>query len=185
MSNSVQAATTSADEEHTLAGKYLTFLLGDEEYGIEILRVQEIIGLLEITPVPRIPESIRGVINLRGRIIPVVELRILFNMNRIADTELTCIIIVDVPHEGRKIQIGVLVDTVCEVLDIAAEHIEASPAFGTTIENDFILGMAKINGAVKILLDTDNVMRIDRMIESLAPNMLAGQDDAKQPTPDA
>ncbi len=153
----VAEGAKSAIAKH--AGKYLTFALGPEEYGIEILKVQEIIGLMDITAVPRTPDFVRGVINLRGKVIPVVDLRKKFGMAVTEDTEKTCVIVVDVSQNGESVQMGVLVDCVSEVLDIAGEDIEQTPSFGGSFEGDFILGMAKDkDGAVKILLNIEKVL---------------------------
>lgn len=142
-----------------LEGKYLTFALGKEEYGVGILKVREIIGLMEITAVPQIPVYVKGVINLRGRVIPILELRRKFGMEPQDYTERTCIIVVEVQGVSGSIQVGMLVDSVSEVLNILEEQIEPSPVFGaTTLDTDNILGMAKINGKVKILLDVDKVI---------------------------
>ncbi len=141
-----------------LAGKYLTFKLADEEYGLEILKVREIIGIMAITSLPRTPAFVRGVINLRGKVIPVIDLRKKFELATANDTDLTCIIVVDVTSQNGKIQIGILVDSVSEVLDIRGEDIEGAPSFGTNIDTAFILGMAKAKGAVKILLNIEKVL---------------------------
>ncbi len=141
-----------------LEGKYLTFALGKEEYGIGILKVREIIGVLEITSVPHTPEYIKGVINLRGRVIPVLELRIKFDMEPQEYTERTCIIVVELVGESGTIQVGMLVDSVSEVLNISAEEIEPPPAFGTSTDLEYILGMGKVKGKVKILLNVDRVI---------------------------
>jgi purine-binding chemotaxis protein CheW len=141
-----------------LAGKYLTFKLADEEYGLEILKVREIIGMMAITSLPRTPMFVRGVINLRGKVIPVIDLRNKFELDSAADTDLSCIIDVDVTANGGKIQIGILVDSVSEVLDIRGEDIEGAPSFGTNIDTAFILGMAKAKGSVKILLNIEKVL---------------------------
>jgi purine-binding chemotaxis protein CheW len=140
------------------AGKYLTFGLGAEEYGLEILKVQEIMKMVEITTVPRTPGFVRGVINLRGKVIPVVDLRLKFDMEDVETTEKTCIIVVQVAHEQSTLTMGIIVDEVSEVLDIAGCEIEPAPAFGTSVDTTFILGMAKAKGAVKILLDIDKVL---------------------------
>jgi len=146
--------TSSAD----LAGKYLTFKLSDEEYGLEILKVREIIGLLPITSLPRTPVFVRGVINLRGKVIPVIDLRLKFELNATEDTDQTCIIVVDVTGSAGNIQVGILVDSVSEVLDIRGEDIEDPPSFGTNVDTAFILGMAKAKGSVKILLNIQKVL---------------------------
>lgn len=142
----------------SLAGKYLTFRLAQEEYGLEILKVREIIGLMGITRVPRTPQYIRGVINLRGKVIPVLDLRAKFDMETIADTEETCIIVVDVQSGGTSILMGILVDAVSEVLDIQANEIEEPPTFGSDVDTRFILGIGKVKNSVKILLDIDRVL---------------------------
>ena len=141
-----------------LAGKYLTFKLAGEEYGLEILKVKEIIGLMPITNVPRTPGYVRGVINLRGKVIPVVDLRTKFAMASTEDTDETCIIVVDVAENEQSTQTGILVDTVSEVLDIIGDQIEEAPSFGTAIDTDFIMGMGKIGQDVKILLDVVKVL---------------------------
>lgn len=141
-----------------LAGKYLTFRLDREEYGLEILKVREIIGLMGITKVPRTPQYIRGVINLRGKVIPVLDLRAKFGMDVIADTEETCIIVVDVENAGSTILMGILVDAVSEVLDIQAGEIEEPPTFGSEVDTRFIMGIGKVKNSVKILLDIDRVL---------------------------
>lgn len=144
-----------------LAGKYLTFRLGDEEYGLEILKVQEIIQLQSITRIPRTPSCVRGVINLRGKVIPVVDLRDKFQLGATEDTERTCIIVVQIRSGESVLVIGILIDEVREVLDIRAESIEEAPDFGSSVDTEFILGMGKVNGAVKILLDIDRVLTTD------------------------
>jgi len=135
-------------------GKFLTFFLGNEEYGLEILKVHEIIGIMPITPVPRTPSHIRGVINLRGKIISIMELRQKFGMVSIEQTDESCIIVV----QTNGIQTGIIVDRVSEVLNILQENIEAAPDFGTGINTDYILGMGKSDGRVKLLLDIDKVL---------------------------
>jgi purine-binding chemotaxis protein CheW len=146
-----------------LAGKYLTFRLTEEEYGLEILKVQEIIQMQSVTRVPRTPDYVRGVINLRGKVIPVVDLRAKFGFENCADTERTCIIVVQVAHASATIVMGVIIDEVKEVLDIHADNIEETPSFGATIDTDFILGMGKIGQSVKILLDIDKVLSAEEI----------------------
>jgi purine-binding chemotaxis protein CheW len=145
-------------ESRRLGGKYLTFALGNEEYGIGILKVREIIGLLEVTAVPHTPTHIKGVINLRGRVIPVLDLRIKFGMPEKGYDERTCIIVAEVQGQAGTVQIGMLVDSVSEVLNIGEEEIEPPPAFGDNSATGNIMGMAKIRGTVKILLDIDRVI---------------------------
>ena len=150
------------------AGKYLTFALGREEYGLRILTVREIIGYMEITAVPRVPRYVKGVINLRGQVISVVDLRAKFGMDPAERTDQTCIIVVETAAPGagggaggRTLSTGVIVDRVSEVLSIAADAIEDPPAFGTSVRTDFILGLGKIGQGVKILLDIDRVLAAD------------------------
>jgi purine-binding chemotaxis protein CheW len=137
-----------------LGGKYLTFGLGGEEYGLEILKVREIIGMMDITSVPRTPEFVMGVINLRGNVIPVVDLRLKFGMPHIDRTEETCIIVVDV----LGMEMGILVDRVSEVLDIVDEEIQPAPDFGVAVDTEFILGIGRANDRVTILLDISQVL---------------------------
>ena len=138
-------------------GKYLTFALGHEEYGLEILKVREINGYMDITAVPQTPMYVKGVINLRGQVIPVVDLRLKFGMEEAEITEQSCIIVVEIDAGNRQFQTGIVVDHVQEVLDIKSEQIEDSPEFGS-VNTDFILGMGKIGETVKILLDIDKVL---------------------------
>ncbi len=149
-----------------LAGKYLTFQLADEEYGLEILKVREIMGMMDITMVPQTPEYLKGVINLRGKVIPVVDLRLKFGMEEAEYNKETCIIVVSVDN----ILIGIIVDTVSEVLDIMPGEIEPSPKFSSSIRTDFILGIGKAKGSIKILLDIERVLSPEEMeaLESIA-----------------
>ena len=142
-------------------GKYLTFALANEEYGLEILKVREIIGYMEITAVPQTPHHVKGVINLRGQVIPVIDLRAKFGMDTAETTEETCIIVVEICHADRKFSTGIVVDHVQEVLDIAGEDIEEAPQFDSEVDTSFILGMGKIGDSVKILLDIDKVLAGD------------------------
>ena len=139
-------------------GKYLTFSLAGEEYGISILKIKEIIGMMSITPVPRTPAYVKGVINLRGKVIPVVDLRLKFEMEEMGYTERTCIIVVETRGEAGSVLIGIVVDSVSEVLNIKGAEIEETPTFGARLDTDYILGMAKRDGGVKILLDIDKVL---------------------------
>lgn len=138
--------------------KYLTFSLCGEEYGIEILKLKEIIGMTIITSVPQTPEFVKGVINLRGKVMPVVDLRLRFGMEAAVYTARTCIIIVEIAAESGRVVIGIVVDAVSEVIHIKAEDIEAAPEFGGSMNTRYILGMAKVDGNVKILLDIDHVL---------------------------
>jgi purine-binding chemotaxis protein CheW len=147
-------------------GKYLTFSLGKEEYGIGIQKIKEIIGLMTITPIPKTPEYYKGVINLRGKVIPVVDLRLRFGMASIEHTDRTCIIVVEVTGRSGNVVIGILVDAVSEVVNIRAQDIDEPPSFGKRVNTDFILGMGKMEEGVKILLDIDRVLS-EEEIEAL------------------
>jgi len=149
-----QNVKTMVDRE----GKYLTFSLASEEYGIGILKIKEIIGMMSITTIPQTPEFVKGVINLRGKVIPVIDLRLRFGMDAIDYTERTCIIVVEIEGQSGTIMIGIVVDAVSEVLNVKADDIEDTPTFGTKLNTDYILGMAKMEGGVKILLDIDRVL---------------------------
>jgi len=146
------------DQATVREGKYLTFALAGEEYGIGILKVKEIIGLMSITSVPNVPAYVKGVINLRGKVIPVIDLRLKFGMAAAASTDRTCIVVVEIESRGGKISMGVMVDSVSEVLNIRAADIEDTPSFGAKPETACILGMAKAAHNVKILLDIDKVL---------------------------
>ena len=139
-------------------GKYLTFTLAGEEYGIGILKIKEIIGMMPITSIPQTPDFVKGVINLRGKVIPVMDLRLRFGMEAIDYTERTCIIVVEIEGSSGTMMIGIVVDAVSEVLNIKGDDIEDTPTFGTKLNTDYILGMAKMEGGVKILLDIDQVL---------------------------
>ena len=155
---SVETSPDALDGRSSRAGKYLTFRLDTEEYGIEILRVTTIIGLLEITSVPDTPHYVRGVINLRGKVIPVVDMRSKFGLEPTEDTNETCVIVVDVQQGDGAVQMGALVDSVSEMLDISEDQTEDAPSFGNGHETDYLLGMAKVNEDVKMLLDIDRVL---------------------------
>ena len=159
---------TKSDEKIDQAekeGKYLTFSLALEEYGIGILKIREIIGMMPVTSVPQTPEFVKGVINLRGKVIPVVDLRLRFGMQAIDYTERTCIIVVEIEGQFGTVMIGIVVDSVSEVLNIKGEDIEDTPTFGTKLDTDYILGMAKIEGSVKILLDIDRVLSAEEIVD--------------------
>jgi len=144
---------TTTARARAAGGKYLTFLLDREDYGVEILKVREIIGLMDITRVPQTPAFVEGVINLRGKVIPVIDLRAKFGLPRAEYNDQTCIIVVDV-----GLMMGIIVDTVNEVHDIPAGSIEPAPQFGAAVDTSFILGMGKVKDDVKILLDIDCVL---------------------------
>lgn len=139
--------------------KYLTFQLAGEEYGIGILKIKEIIGMMPITPIPQAPDFVKGVVNLRGMVIPVIDLRLRFGMGNAEQNARTCIIVVEIEADLGNIVIGVVVDAVSEVMNIKNEDIEETPNLGGSLNTDFIMGMAKMDGGVKILLDIDRVFK--------------------------
>ena len=153
----------TANAIDALAGKYLTFSLDEEEYGIGILKIKEIIGMMPITRVPQTPEFVKGVINLRGKVIPVIDLRLRFGIAAIEYNDRTCIIVVEMQGAKGTILTGLVVDAVSEVLNIKADELEFTPTFGTQLSTDFIMGMAKMEGGVKILLDIDRVLNRDEL----------------------
>jgi purine-binding chemotaxis protein CheW len=140
-------------------GKYLTFTLDKEEYGIGILKIKEIIGMMPITPVPQTSEYVKGVINLRGKVIPIIDLRLRFGMDKAGYTERTCIVVVEAEADSGMTLIGIVVDSVSEVLNIRAELIEDPPTLGSDLSTGYILGMAKTEGSLKILLEIDKVLQ--------------------------
>ncbi len=149
--------------EEAIAGKYLTFKLVDEDYGISLLKVREIIGMMPITSVPRTPEFVKGVINLRGKVIPVTDLRLRFGMPESGYNDRTCIIVVEIQGTDSTIQMGIVVDAVTEVLPVRAEEIEPAPEFGANVDTRYIMGMANMEGQVKILLDIDRVLTAEQI----------------------
>ena len=146
-----------------LEGKYLTFTLEGEEYGVGILKIREIINMMPVTALPQTPDYVKGVINLRGKVIPVVDLRLKSGLEEAEYTERTCIIVVEISNEWGDAVTGIIVDGVSEVLNIKAQDIEGPPSFGTGMDVDFILGMAKKEGGVKILLDIDRLLSAEDM----------------------
>jgi purine-binding chemotaxis protein CheW len=150
-----------ASQVSGLAGKYLAFALGYEEYGLPVLKVREIIKVMDITRVPQVAAHVRGVINLRGKVIPIIDLRLKFGFPAQDDSERTCIIVVEVSQSGAKVMMGIVVDSVSEVLNIAGADIDEAPDFGDRTRTDYILALAKVKGTVKILLDLDRVLGSD------------------------
>jgi purine-binding chemotaxis protein CheW len=146
-------------------GKYLTFSLGNEEYGLPVMKVREIIKVMDITQVPQVAAHVLGVINLRGRVIPVIDLRRKFGFPAQAYTERTCIIVVEVRTAASQVLMGVVVDAVSEVLNVAAAEIDDTPEFGGQQATDYLLGLAKVKGTVKILLDLDRVLQTDGVLQ--------------------
>jgi purine-binding chemotaxis protein CheW len=167
----VEAGAQSTDYR---TGKYLTFLLGREEFAIQVLKVREIMGIQDITAVPQTPQYVKGVINLRGKVIPVVDLRLKFCLPEIDYTQRTCIIVVQVQSAGVTLHTGIIVDAVSEVLNLAATDIEDTPDFGDGCGSaaSYLLGMAKVKGKVKILLDIDRVLSAQEVhgLDTLAHN---------------
>jgi purine-binding chemotaxis protein CheW len=159
-----QTTQQQSEPFDNLEGKYLIFNLGYEEYGIAILKIKEIISMLPITPVPQTPQYVKGVINLRGKVIPVADLRLRFGMVAIEYTAQTCIIVVEIDGQAGKVHMGIVVDSVREVLNIKATEIESSPTFGVNVGTQFILGMAKKEDGVKILLEIGRVLGAEQVI---------------------
>ena len=153
----LEVETLTKFDTSKLAGKYLTFALAGEEYGLPVLKVREIIKILDITAVPQAPHYVKGVINLRGKVIPVVDCRLKFGFPSQEYDERTCIIVVEVALQTSKVMMGVVVDAVSEVVTIAADEIEATPDFGEHVNTEFMKGVAKIKGRVKFLLDLDQI----------------------------
>lgn len=168
MATEIQARVSG--NAQTLAGKYLTFVIHGESYAIDVLQVREIIRLTDITAVPQMPAYVRGVINLRGKIIPVVDLRIRFGFPNVPNTEQTCIIVVQVKlPDGKTTQTGLIVDGVEEVVGIAAADIQETPEWGARLTVDYLLGMARVKGAIKSLLDIRRVLVGDDLPRVRAP----------------
>jgi purine-binding chemotaxis protein CheW len=140
------------------AGKYLVFYLGEEEFAIHVEKVREIMGVQDITQVPQTPPHVKGVINLRGKVIPVVDLRLKFTMPAKEYSQRTCIIVVQVSGERGVMPMGIVVDGVAEVVQVAGADVEDTPSFGKEVDVPYVLGLAKLKGKVKILLDIDQVM---------------------------
>lgn len=163
-----------------MAGKYLTFTLGRESYGVGVLKVREIIRIIDPTSVPQMPPCVKGVINLRGKVVPVIDLRIKFQLTDASTTERTCIIVAQLKSgSGGCPLIGFIVDGVEEVVNIASEDLEPTPDFGTTFDTQYILGMAKIKGRVKALLDMDQLISIESL-QVLAASGEVGESPAKE-----
>ena len=144
--------------------KYLMFFLNTEYYGIPILKVNEIIGLMEVTHVPRTPDFMKGIINLRGKIIPVIDLRLKFNMQERAYDEQTCIIIVEIPIQGQKSFVGIIVDKVAEVVSIQNADIEAPPQYGQECDNNFLTGIGKVKDKVIMLLEIEGIITCQELV---------------------
>ncbi|MDH3997938.1 MAG: chemotaxis protein CheW [Desulfuromonadales bacterium] len=143
--------------------QYVTFSLGEELFGVEVTRTREILSLTPVTKVPQTPEYLLGVINLRGQVVPVVDMRLKLNLEAGEETEDTCIIVVEVQVDGEPIIVGALADAVREVLEIRSDQIEPPPRLGTRLNTEFIKGMGKINDEFLILLDIDRVFNSDEL----------------------
>lgn len=160
-----------ATKSEITEGKFLTFDLGEEVFGIEIIKVKEIIGIMDITTIPQTPEYMKGVINLRGKVIPVIDLRLKFSMQEEKHTEKTCVIVVEIAAgNNMSLQIGIIVDSVSEVLSIEGEDIEGTPNFEQGIDTTFIMGLGKTRGKIILLLDIEGVLSSEELgeVEQLA-----------------
>lgn len=154
-----EVETTKTEKSTFAAGKFLTFTLGEESYGVAVLKIREIIRMQKITPVPQMPVYVKGVINLRGKVIPVIDMRLKFEIGEDTVTERTCIVVVQIDNtDGVQTSVGLIVDAVEEVVNINEDDVEDPPEIGNQFENDYILGIAKIKGEVKTLLDIDRVI---------------------------
>ena len=163
--STVHAIHHETDASSKLGGKYLTFTLAEEDYGISIKKVREIIGMMPVTKVPQTNAFMKGVINLRGKVIPVTDLRPRFGMEEIEYTDRTCIVIVEVVATQGTVQMGIIVDTVSEVLNIQEDDVESPPDLGAGNRTRYILGMAKMEETAKILIDIDKVLGEDSLKE--------------------
>ena len=143
--------------------QFLTFELNSEPYGVDILHIREIIDYKNITQVPMMPQFIAGVINLRGSVVPIVDLALRFSLSPSERTKKSSIVIIEVEHEGQNMDIGITVDEVNEVLDISANEIEPTPSFGTQIRTDFIRGMGKVKKELLTLLAVEHILSIDEL----------------------
>jgi purine-binding chemotaxis protein CheW len=152
---------TQPQTDQAVAGKYLTFKLARGEYGLPVLKVREIIKLMTITEVPQAPPYFKGVLNLRGRVIPVLDLRAKLGLAAVEATDQTCVIVVDVQFEAKQATVGLIVDAVCEVANITGQECDQAPDFGERTDTEYILGLAKVKDAVKILIDLDRVLGAD------------------------
>jgi len=163
MSSQAETREGAENSKAHKAGKYLTFQLDNEEYGVGVMKVKEIIGLMPVTRVPRTPDYVLGVINLRGKVIPVIDLRLRFGMETVESTERTCVIVVEIYGPSGPVMVGVMVDSVSDVLNIKEEDIEGELDFGASLDTEYIFGMAKMENGVKILIDIDKVLTSDEL----------------------
>ena len=160
--------------EELEATQYLTFVLAEEVFAVDVARVREILEITTITKVPQVPDFMRGVINLRGCVVPVIDLRLKFAMEETAQTVNTCIIVVEVMMDGENIVLGALADSVQEVIEMEPSQIEAAPHIGTHLKTEFIKGMGKHDGRFVMILD------IDKVFSSVEMAAVQGQDSAAE-----
>lgn len=158
--------------------QYLTFVLGQETYAVNILSIKEIIEHSQLTEVPMMPAFIRGVINLRGRVVPVIDLQARFGKGQTETGRRTCVVILESFSDEGEFDMGIMVDAVNEVIEIAAEDVEPAPSFGAAIKTDFIQGMGKVNGKFVIILGVDRVLSVDEMATLVD---ISGQEAAESP----
>jgi purine-binding chemotaxis protein CheW len=161
--NQEQPTPTRETNDSDLAGQYLTFMLGGETYAVDSRGVREIIQHSQMTIVPLMPNFVRGVINLRGAVVPVIDLQARLGGPTTEFGKKTCIVIFDVTRDGERVELGLLVDAVSEVVSIAAGAIEPAPKFGGGLKREFIRGMGKVAGRFVILLETDRALDIEEM----------------------
>ena len=171
MNNATPVKENQSVNVDSRAGKYLTFFLASEEYGVEILKVQEIIGRMPITPVPLTSKYILGVINLRGKIHPIMDLKIKFGMDQSEITDETCIIVI----KTASLMMGILVDKVSEVMNVASGDIEDTPSFGADVNPEYLLGVGKTGGRVRLLLDIEKVITASDIIHLKKAAETSGQ----------
>lgn len=160
MGEALAKARAAAEDKD---GKFLGFELAGEHYGLEILKVREIIGMMDITPLPQLPPHVKGVINLRGKVIPVIDLRLKFGLEAADYHERTCIIVVEAKGASGPVLMGIVVDTVSEVMSVEAADVESAPDLGLRLDADYIMGLAKQKNGVKILLDIDRVLNVGEL----------------------
>lgn len=171
MSSAPKSSNDSTQQQTTLAGKYLTFSLANESYGVPVLKIREIITMLHITTVPQMPPYVKGVINLRGKVIPVIDLRTKLGLHAAELTDSNCIVVVQITPAGMETKnIGLIVDAVEEVVNLSPEDIEPAPDFGGSINVEYLLGMATLKGNVKSLLDIEKVIAVDALLPSMESN---------------
>lgn len=152
----------------SVVGKYLTFALAHEEYGVPVLKVREIVKMMAITAVPQMPAHVKGVINLRGKVLPVIDLRLRLGVPAEGYTDRTCIIVSEIERGGVRTLLGIVVDSVNEVLNISADDIEPMPEMGRSVDTGYMHGVAKVKGTVKLLLDLDKLLSAESLLEQAA-----------------